>query len=80
MIKHAIDNLQLSKAEWRWKVQWWQAGTLKRNDPVKKNIQKENQKPKKQKNNKAGYTATLVACGCAGAVLEKVTKAYGQEK
>ena len=29
--------------------------------------------------NKAGYTATLVACGWAGAVLEKVTRAYGQE-
>ena len=29
--------------------------------------------------NKAGYTATLVACGWAGAVLEKVTKASGQE-
>ena len=30
-------------------------------------------------NNKAGYTATLVACGWAGAVLEKVTRAFGQE-
>ena len=29
--------------------------------------------------NKAGYTATLVACGWAGAVLEKVIKASGQE-
>ena len=29
--------------------------------------------------NKAGYTATLVACGWAGAVLEKVTWASGQE-
>ena len=29
--------------------------------------------------NKAGYTATLVACGLAGAVLEKVTRAFGQE-
>ena len=29
--------------------------------------------------NKAGYTATLVACGLAGAVLEKVTRASGQE-
>ena len=29
--------------------------------------------------NKAGYTATLVACGWAGAVLEKVTTASGQE-
>ena len=28
---------------------------------------------------KAGYTATLVACGWAGAVLEKVTGSYGQE-
>ena len=26
---------------------------------------------------KAGYTATLVACGWAGAMLEKVTKASG---
>ena len=31
------------------------------------------------KKNKAGYTATLVACGWAGAVLEKVTWASGQE-
>ena len=31
------------------------------------------------KDNKAGYTATLVACGWAGAVLEKVTRASGQE-
>ena len=29
--------------------------------------------------NKAGYTATLVACGWAGAVLEKVTRASWQE-
>ena len=29
--------------------------------------------------NKAGYTATLVACGWAGAVLEKVTRASGQD-
>ena len=27
--------------------------------------------------NKAGYTATVVACGWAGAVLEKVTRASG---
>ena len=27
--------------------------------------------------NKAGYTATPVACGWAGAVLEKVTRAFG---
>ena len=30
--------------------------------------------------NKAGYTATEVACGWAGAVLEKVTRASGQLK
>ena len=29
--------------------------------------------------NKAGYTATLVACVWAGAVLEKVIRASGQE-
>ena len=29
--------------------------------------------------NKAGYTATLVTCGWARAVLEKVTRASGQE-
>ena|ERR1712074_155179 len=29
--------------------------------------------------NKAGYTATLVACRWAGAVLEKVIRASGQE-
>ena len=30
--------------------------------------------------NKAEYTATLVACGWAGAVLERVTRASGQEQ
>ena len=29
--------------------------------------------------NKAGYMATLVACGWARAVLEKVTRASGEE-
>ena len=29
--------------------------------------------------NKARYMATLVACGCAGAVLKEVTRASGQE-
>ena len=29
--------------------------------------------------NKAGYTATLVACGWAGALLEKVNRASGQK-
>ena len=29
--------------------------------------------------NKAGYTATLVACGWAGAVLKKVTRESGKE-
>ena len=33
----------------------------------------------RQRKNKARYTATLVACGWAGAVLEKVTRASGQE-
>ena len=28
--------------------------------------------------NKAGYTASPVACGWAGAVIERVTKAFGQ--
>ena len=32
-----------------------------------------------KKKNKAGYTATPDACGWAGAVLEKVTRASGQE-
>ena len=30
--------------------------------------------------NKAGYTANLVACGLAGAVLEKVTRAQKAQK
>ena len=30
--------------------------------------------------NKAGYTATLVACGWAGTVIVKVTVAFGQEQ
>jgi len=29
--------------------------------------------------NKVRYTASLVPCGLAGAVLEKVTRSYGQE-
>ena len=29
---------------------------------------------------KAGYTATLVACGWAGATMEKVTGEFGQEQ
>ena len=33
----------------------------------------------KTRENKAGYTATLVACEWAGAVLEKVTRASRQE-
>ena len=33
---------------------------------------------RKGKRNKAGYTATSVACGWAGAVIE-LTKAFGQE-
>ena len=33
-----------------------------------------------QEQNKAGYTATLVACGLAGAVKEKVIGAFGQER
>ena len=32
------------------------------------------------KENKAGYTATPVACRWAGAVLERVTRAFGQEQ
>ena len=30
--------------------------------------------------NKAGYTATEVACGWAGAVIKMVNKAFGQEQ
>ena len=30
--------------------------------------------------NKAGYTATLVACGWARIVMEKVTGAFGKEQ
>ena len=30
--------------------------------------------------NKAGYTATPVAFGWAGAVIEKVTRRFGQEQ
>ena len=33
----------------------------------------------KEGGNKAGYMATLVAWGWAGAVLKKVTRAPGQE-
>ena len=30
--------------------------------------------------NKAGYSANLVVCGWAGAMLEKVTRTFGQEQ
>ena len=40
---------------------------------------KKKNKRRKSFSNKAGYTATLVACGWAEAMLEKVTKASGQE-
>ena len=33
----------------------------------------------KEGGNKAGYMATQIACGWAGAVLKKVTRASGQE-
>ena len=33
----------------------------------------------KVKSTKAGYTATLVACGWAGAAMEKVTGLFGQK-
>ena len=55
---------------------------LGRSQKRKKEKEKERTKTKtktKTKKNKAGYTATLVACGWAGAVLEKVTRASGQE-
>ena len=34
----------------------------------------------KAKENKAGYTATLVACGWAGVVIKKVTEAFWRER
>ena len=57
---------------------------LGRSQKRKKEKEKERTKTKTKtktmtKKNKAGYTATLVACGWAGAVLEKVTRASGQE-
>ena len=36
-------------------------------------------KKERKKANKAGYTATPVACGWAGAIFE-VTRPFGQEK
>ena len=36
-------------------------------------------KEKKKEKNKAGYTATPVACGRAGAIFE-LTRAFGQEQ
>ena len=41
--------------------------------------EEEEKEQNKNKINKAGYTATLVACVWAGAVVEKVTRASGQE-
>ena len=34
----------------------------------------------KRKGNKARYTATSVTCGWAWVVIEKVTRAFGQEQ
>ena len=34
----------------------------------------------KKKKNKAGYMATEVACGWAGAVIKKTNQAFGQER
>ena len=48
-------------------------------DVEKVNQKSQPKKPTKSQPNKARYTATLVACGWAGAVLEKVTRASGQE-
>ena len=46
--------------------------------PKEKNNQQENIRTRRRVN-EAGYTATLVACGWAGAVLEKVNRASGQK-
>ena len=35
---------------------------------------------RKKDENKAGYTATKVACGWAGAVMKRLTKDIGQEQ
>ena len=42
--------------------------------------EEEEEKEGEKKKNMAGYTATLVACGWAGAVMEKVTGAFGREQ
>ena len=41
---------------------------------------KEREKKKERRKKKEGYTATLVASGWAGAMMEKVTGAFGQER
>ena len=46
----------------------------KKTRPTRKEEEK-----KKKKKNKAGYTATEVACGWAGAIFE-VTRPIGQEQ
>ena len=56
----------------------------KRNEKKKENKMKKEKKTKKNekgkwKVNKAGYMATPVACGWAGAVIE-VTRSFGQEQ
>ena len=52
---------------------------LEEEEEEKAEKKKEKRKKSRKKENKAGYTATLVMYGWAGAVLEKVTRAYGQE-
>ena len=42
-------------------------------------LEEEEKRKRRRERNKAGYTATLVACGWTGAMLEKVTRASGPE-
>ena len=53
---------------------------MKKTNKGKKEGGKEEEKNRKKKDeNKAGYTATPVACGWAGAIFE-VSGAFGQEQ
>ena len=59
----------------------WQNIKKGKNKRKKKKEKKKERKEDrgKKKKNKAGYTATEVACGWAGAIVE-VTRPFGQEQ
>ena len=52
---------------------------LERLKPRSNSLKNSKKKNEMKKKNKAGYTVTEVACGCAG-IIFKVTRLFGQEQ